>query len=95
MAHPSRSAIDSVWSDGLVLVANCGSSSLKFTILPVSGETPIVAGVAERLGVPDAQLVVKADGTKSVVAMEANDHAAALSGCSPTSKARICWAKSP
>ena len=66
-------------SSRLVLVVNCGSSSLKFTILTISGEKPIVAGVAERIGLPDAQLAVRADGTKTVVAMNGNDHAAALS----------------
>jgi acetate kinase len=65
-------------SSRLVLVVNCGSSSLKFTILPVSGGKPIVAGIAERLGLPDAELTVKEDGAKIAVAMAGNDHAAAL-----------------
>jgi len=62
----------------LVLVVNCGSSSLKFTILPAEGGMPLVSGLAERLGLPDAELGVKADGSKTVVAMTGNDHAAAL-----------------
>ena len=63
----------------LVLVVNCGSSSLKFTVLPVARESPIVSGLAERLGLDDAQLFVKQNGAKTAVAMQGNDHAAALS----------------
>jgi acetate kinase len=65
-------------SSRLVLVVNCGSSSLKFMILPVSGGSPVVSGIAERLGLSDPQLVVKEDGAKTVVAMQGADHAAAL-----------------
>jgi acetate kinase len=65
-------------SSRLVLVVNCGSSSLKFAILPVSERKPLVSGVAERLGLSEAQLVVKEDDAKIVVAMPGADHAAAL-----------------
>ena len=46
----------------LVLVLNCGSSSLKFAIIdPVSGEEHL-SGLAECLGLPDARIKWKLDG---------------------------------
>ena len=68
MSHSSR----------LVLVVNSGSSSLKFTVLPVGGGDALVSGLAECLGLPEARLIVKADGAKTTVALEQGDHAGAL-----------------
>jgi acetate kinase len=68
MSHSSR----------LVLVVNSGSSSLKFTVLPVGGGAALVSGLAECLGLPEARLIVKADGAKTTMALEQGDHAGAL-----------------
>jgi len=63
----------------LVLVVNCGSSSLKFSLLTV-GERPvaIVAGTAECLGLSDARLKLEIDGVKSVEPMDGARHQEAL-----------------
>lgn len=41
-------------SASLVLVINCGSSSLKFSVIPRHQETPVLCGLAEKLGLRDA-----------------------------------------
>lgn len=52
-------------SDKLVLVLNCGSSSIKFAILnPESGDEKIT-GLAECLGLDDARISWKVNGEKS------------------------------
>ena len=38
----------------LVLVINCGSSSLKFSVIPRHQETPVLCGLAEKLGLHQA-----------------------------------------
>lgn len=38
----------------LVLVINCGSSSLKFSVFPDNGDAPLLSGLAEKLGLQDA-----------------------------------------
>lgn len=68
MSFPSR----------LVLVVNSGSSSMKFTLLPVGGGEALVSGVAECLGLPEARIVVKENGAKTVVDLERGDHAGAI-----------------
>ncbi len=68
MSFPSR----------LVLVVNSGSSSLKFTLLPVGGGEALVSGVAECLGLPEARIVVKENGAKTIVDLERGDHAGAI-----------------
>ena len=62
----------------LVLVVNSGSSSMKFTLLPVGGGEALVSGVAECLGLPEARIVVKESGAKTVVDLERGDHADAI-----------------
>ncbi|WP_373100157.1 MULTISPECIES: acetate kinase [Pasteurellaceae] len=52
-------------SQKLVLVLNCGSSSLKFSILdPVSGEEKL-SGLAEAFNLPEARIKWKLHGEKS------------------------------
>nr|WP_279379404.1 hypothetical protein [Sodalis glossinidius] len=34
----------------LVLVINCGSSSLKFSAIPLNDDAPVLSGLAEKLG---------------------------------------------
>lgn len=40
-----------------ILVINCGSSSLKFALLNQAHSTPLISGLAERLGTPEAVLI--------------------------------------
>ncbi|MCP9760068.1 acetate kinase, partial [Aquitalea sp. S1-19] len=49
-------------SQSLILVINCGSSSLKFGLFPVGAEEPTLSGLAECLGDADSRVVFKADG---------------------------------
>ncbi|TWX67793.1 acetate kinase [Colwellia demingiae] len=51
-------------STGAILVINCGSSSVKFSLIkPLSGET-LLSGLAECLHTPDAKIIVKLNGEK-------------------------------
>lgn len=43
----------------LVLVINCGSSLLKFFVMPVNDGQPLLFGLAERLGLDNAVITVK------------------------------------
>ncbi|QDP01444.1 acetate kinase [Thalassotalea sp. PS06] len=63
-----------------VLVINCGSSSLKFSlIVPQSGET-LLSGLAERLLSNDASITIKMDGEKNTSRLpDPFDHQSALS----------------
>lgn len=61
-----------------VIVINCGSSSLKFAVFPVAGGEPLLKGLAERLGGPDAVLrVTRGDHTENT-AMPGASHRDAL-----------------
>ncbi len=64
----------------LILVINCGSSSLKFALMPEDGgSTPVLSGLAERLGQAEAGITFKtADGGKQSEMLNGGDHAAAL-----------------
>ncbi|PWC18843.1 propionate kinase [Brenneria corticis] len=63
----------------LVLVINCGSSSLKFSVIPANGEKPILFGLAERLGLDNAVITFKDnDGNKSVISLQEANHREAL-----------------
>ncbi|MCL2892611.1 propionate kinase [Brenneria tiliae] len=63
----------------LVLVINCGSSSLKFSVIAVNGEKPILFGLAERLGLDNAVITFKDnDGNKSVISLQEANHREAL-----------------
>lgn len=46
-------------SASLVLVINCGSSSLKFSVIPRNQETPVLSGLAEKLGLREAGITFK------------------------------------
>lgn len=62
----------------LVLVLNCGSSSLKFAIMnPVSGEEHL-SGLAECLGLPEARIKWKLDGKHEAQLGEGAAHEEAL-----------------
>mgnify|MGYP001765220170 CR=1 FL=1 len=62
----------------LVLVVNSGSSSLKFTVLGADGGSALVSGGAECLGLPEARIAFKANGAKTIVELDRNDHTGAL-----------------
>lgn len=62
----------------LVLVINCGSSSLKFSVLHADGENPLVSGIAECLGLPDARLILKQGGERDTVLLDGGSHGDAL-----------------
>ncbi|WP_027856688.1 acetate/propionate family kinase [Marinobacterium jannaschii] len=65
-------------SESLVLVLNCGSSSLKFAIIDSSSGDQVLQGLAERLFSNEAQLIVKIDGEKTVYKINQADHAVAI-----------------
>src|SRR5215468_1062381 len=59
MTATGESAHGSNDSGGLVLVLNSGSSSVKFAVLaPASGER-VLAGIAEKVGTPEAELRIR------------------------------------
>ena len=61
-----------------LIVINCGSSSLKFAVLPVADETVLVKGLAERLGSPEAVLNVERDGETTCIPIPSATHHDAL-----------------
>jgi acetate kinase len=62
-----------------ILVINCGSSSLKFSVLEPEAEAALASGIAERLSTGEAGLkMVDLDGTSHHEAMPGADHRAAL-----------------
>lgn len=62
-----------------ILVINCGSSSLKFSLMdPQSGDT-FISGIAERLTTTEATIKFKLDGSKQTVEIaEPHNHQAAI-----------------
>src|SRR6478609_8338106 len=65
-------------STGCLVVINCGSSSLKFAVFPVNGETVLAKGLAERLGSDEAVLTTVRDGQTTTVPIPGASHHAAL-----------------
>ena len=65
-------------TEGSLLTLNAGSSSLKFALYPVTGDTPLATGHADRIG-PEGRIAVRAaDGTDLPVQEKAKSHAEAL-----------------
>ncbi|MCE1238224.1 MAG: acetate/propionate family kinase [Hyphomicrobiales bacterium] len=62
----------------LVLVINCGSSSLKFALFDPERPSAFLTGLAEKLGSPDASIRFDVDGERRREAIADGDHAAAL-----------------
>lgn len=63
----------------LVLVINCGSSSLKFSLVPSDTGAPVLSGLAERLGLDNASMTLKDNhGQKTTVALSEASHVCAL-----------------
>ncbi|WP_354622855.1 acetate kinase [Psychromonas sp. MME2] len=64
----------------LVLVLNCGSSSLKFAVINAGNGDEIISGIAECFYLPDARIKWKIDGKKEAASLSANSaHSAAIS----------------
>jgi acetate kinase len=62
-----------------VLVVNCGSSSLKYSLVDVDAGTALATGIAERVGQPSGRLTHRRPGTEAeVTERPLPDHAAAL-----------------
>ena len=62
-----------------VLVINCGSSSIKYALVPGDPANPRQSGLAERLGGVDARLKgIDADGRHFARPLHGADHAAAM-----------------
>ena len=67
-------------SNKLVLVLNCGSSSLKFAVINATNGDEIISGLAECFNLPDARIKWNFDGKKESTSLPANSaHAAAIS----------------
>jgi len=61
------------------LVINCGSSSLKFALMPNDGGTdPILSGLAECLGDAESSITYKTAEGKKQESLNGGDHAVAL-----------------
>jgi acetate kinase len=63
-----------------ILVVNCGSSSLKYSLLDMKTKTPLASGVVERIGDTTGTITHKIRGTKSKMeeSLPIPDHAVAL-----------------
>jgi acetate kinase len=67
-------------SNKLVLVLNCGSSSLKFAVINANDGDEIISGLAECFNLPDARIKWKVAGKKGATNLPANSaHSAAIS----------------
>jgi len=62
----------------LVLVVNCGSSSVKFAVFAGSGRDPLLSALAENLGQPESRLIVKEKGEKTETSLDGGSHDVAL-----------------
>ncbi|QEY24590.1 acetate kinase [Neisseria animalis] len=73
----------------LILVLNCGSSSLKGAVLDNDSGDVLLSCLAEKLGLPDAYITFKANGEKHKVELTANpDHTGAVGAMLEELKAR-------
>ncbi|STZ76420.1 acetate kinase [Bergeriella denitrificans] len=73
----------------LILVLNCGSSSLKGAVLDNDSGEVLLSCLAEKLNLPDAYITFKANGEKHKVELTANpDHTGAVGAMLEELKAR-------
>ena len=70
-------------SDRLVLVINCGSSSLKFALLSDNEKQPLISGLAERLGSPDGIMNWKSADIREQVLISDGTHNTAMAHLLP------------
>jgi acetate kinase len=67
-------------SNKLVLVLNCGSSSLKFAVINANDGDEVISGLAECFNLPDARIKWKVAGKKGATNLPPNSaHSAAIS----------------
>ncbi|MHC4884621.1 MAG: acetate kinase [Planctomycetota bacterium] len=59
----------------LVLVINCGSSSIKYQLFQMPERTDLASGQVERIGIDGSNLSLKVDGQKHEFMEEIKDHA--------------------
>lgn len=66
-------------SNQLILVLNCGSSSLKGAVIDRKNGKVLLSCLGERLGTPEAVITFSKDGKKCQTALTGrNDHAGAV-----------------
>lgn len=70
-------------SDRLVLVINCGSSSIKFALRHESKASALLSGLADRLGSDQATLSWQVGGSKHKQPLANGEHATALTALLP------------
>lgn len=63
---------------GSILVINCGSSSIKFSVVRSETNVHIIKGIAERLGTAEASLKWTATGEEDSQSLGEADHRAAM-----------------
>lgn len=71
----------------MILVINCGSSSIKFALVAAQPGPFILSGLAERLGSDAAVLHWQQDGQQHREALPGGDHRAALAALLPKAQA--------
>lgn len=70
---------DSHETQAAVLVINSGSSSLKFSLIDIASENPVVSGLAEALGTAEAVIHISRPGSaKETRSIPQADHAQAM-----------------
>jgi acetate kinase len=62
----------------IVLVINCGSSSIKYQLYDMPARTVIAKGIAEKLGDPGARLVFKRGSNERIIDCPIPDHDAGV-----------------
>ncbi len=70
-------------SSRLVLVINCGSSSIKFAVREEDTSHPLLSGLAERLGTPQATLQWRSGDHKHEEPLGEADHTQAMARLLP------------
>lgn len=62
----------------IVLVVNCGSSSLKYQLINMDNEEVMAKGLVEKIGLPDSHLTHKWNGQKKEIKQSIPDHQVAV-----------------
>jgi acetate kinase len=64
-----------------ILVANLGSTSFKYRLFDMNGETVLARGGVERIGAEQSQCTFESAGRREASALTARDHAVAVRFC--------------
>ncbi len=62
----------------LILVINCGSSSIKFAVMNPNQNMPILSGLAENIGLDNARITFKTSNDKKTTSLTIGNHQDAL-----------------